>query len=165
MSLMSPNLRARPSSGGLALALMLIGGAVIAVFTGLALGLGAYVLVAPVAALLPAVLLLVRPELCLIAVTGLTLLVAGLLKYFFGLGYFQWLLSGLGVMLLLIALVRTMFSAARVKCSPSGIEGLLLVWWLMLVFSSLANLVPILDWFVGVRIYLPFVGVFAYIAF
>jgi hypothetical protein len=165
MSLMSPNLRARPSSGGLALALMLIGGAVIAVFTGLALGLGAYVLVAPVAALLPAVFLLVRPEICLIAVTGLTLLVAGLLKYFFGLGQFQWLLSGLGVMLLLMALVRTMFSGARVKTSPSGIEGLMFVWWLVLFFSSLANLVPILGWFVGIRIYLPFVGVFAYIAF
>lgn len=146
-------------------ALVLFGVILIAVFAGLALGSGTYMLAAPIAALLPAALLVLRPDLCVIAVAGLTLLVAGNLKFFFGLGQFQWLLSGLGITLLLIALIRSLFGRDRLKSVPTGIEVLLLFWWLVLISASIANLVPVLDWFVGVRIYLPFVGVFAYIAY
>ena len=39
------------------------------------------------------------------------------------------------------------------------------LWWAILVFSSAANRLPMLDWFVGMRIYLPVFGVFAYIAY
>jgi type IV secretory pathway TrbD component len=150
---------------GVAVALTLFGIVLIAVFTGLALGSGAYLFAAPVAALLPAALLLLRPDICLIVVAGLVLMVAGILKFFLGLGQFQWLVSALGITLLFVALTKTVFSRERVKASATGIELSLALWWALIVFASLANFVPVNEWVVGIRIYLPFLGVFAYIAY
>ncbi len=137
----------------------------IAVLTGLAVGMGAYLLAVPLIILLPAAFLLRRPDICLSAMAGLTLLIAGILKYFLGLGQFQWVVSALGVTLLTIALTGILFSRGRNTSSLTSIEIVLALWWIVLTFASLVNLVPVLDWFVGIRIYLPFLGVFAYIAY
>ena len=109
--------------------------------------------------------LMMRPDVCLVFFTGLTLLVTGSLRYFLGLSQFQWALSGLGVTLLGYALVKRLFSARNQKTVTSGFEIAMLLWWAVLLFSSAANALPPLDWIVGIRIYLPVFGIFAYLAY
>lgn len=146
--------------------MLVFGALLIAVFAGLTIGTGQYILAAPIALILPAALLLARPDLCLIAMAGLTLLVGGSLRYFVGLGQLQWVVSCLGLALLFIAVIRTLFVARQGRRTPPSSIGLLfMLWWISLVFASLVNMVPMLDWFVGIRIFLPFLGVFAYIAY
>lgn len=144
---------------------LVIGALLIAVFAGLAIAMGLYILAAPIALILPGALLLARPDLCLIGVAGLTLLVGGSLRYFAGLGQFQWIVSCLGVVLLFIAFIRVFFAARREPRLASSIGLLFALWWVSLLFASLVNMVPVLDWFVGIRIFLPFLGVFAYVAY
>lgn len=159
--------RVSSSVSGISLAgvMLVLGALLIAVFAGMAIGLGQYILAAPFALILPAALLLARPDLCLVAMAGLTLLVAGSLRYFAGLGQLQWVVSCLGVALLVIALIRTLFVVQQRRRVPSSISLLFMLWWVSLVFASLVNMLPVLDWFVGIRIFLPFLGVFAYIAY
>ncbi len=145
--------------------LLVAGALFLGVFGALAIAVGQYMLAAPIALLLPAVLLLTRPDICLIAIAGLTLLVGGSLRYFVGLGQLQWVVSCLGAALLVFAFVRMLFVIRRERRQFSSIGWLFAFWWALLVFASLANLLPVPDWFVGVRIYLPFLGVFAYIAY
>lgn len=135
------------------------------IFIGASVGAGAYMFAAPLALLLPAIFLIRNPHVGLIFLTGMTLLVAGTFKYFFALNQFQWALSALGVSLLGYALIVRFFSAAEHKCLPVRIEVLVVLWWLSLLFSSAANTLPVLDWFVGLRIYLPVFGIFAYLAY
>ncbi|QPF75101.1 hypothetical protein G8A07_20735 [Roseateles sp. DAIF2] len=147
-------------------ALLIVGILLIAVLTGLALGLGIYVLAIPVVVALPAAFLFMRPDICLVAVAGLTLVISGLLKSFLGIGQLQWLISALGATLLLISLAKVFFSRrGDLGGEAGGIAILLVLWWVIIVFASVANLVPVLDWFVGIRIFLPFLGVFAYVAY
>lgn len=137
----------------------------VAVLAGLALASGAYILVAALVLIVPAVYFLMRPDICLVFFAGLTLLVAGTLKYFLGLGQFQWVLSALGAALFGYSLVRALFSRSGKRAPPTGIEQTMTLWWTTLLFSSLANALSPLDWLVGLRIYLPFFGIFAYLAY
>lgn len=132
---------------------------------GVALGSGAYMAVAPLALALPAIYLLSRPDVCLVFFAGLTLLVAGSLKYFLGLGQFQWALSALGAALLTYSLITRLFSKAGRKVPTTGVESIMLMWWAGLLFASAANALPALDWLVGLRIYLPVFGIFSYLAY
>lgn len=138
---------------------------VMAVLTGAAIGIGAYMGVAALMALLPAIYLLIRPDLALVFIAGLTLLVAGTFKYFLGLGQLQWALSVLGVALLCHSLIRQFFSSTTFRTPSDGISQAMLVWWAGLIFTSAANLLPAMDWLVGLRIYLPAFGIFAYLAY
>lgn len=135
------------------------------VLGGIAISLELYVFGAVVISIIPAIYLLTRPELALVFFAVLTLLVSGTLKYFFNLGQFQWMLSALGVLLLAYALVNKLFSKSNTYIPASGIELMLLLWWAGLIFSSLTNVIPVLDWLVGLRIYLPVFGIFAYVAY
>lgn len=137
----------------------------ISLIAGLAIGTGAYLAVAPLALLVPAAYLLFRPDVCLVFFAGLTLLVAGTLKYFLGLGQFQWALSALGAALLAYSLVGKVFSKSYTLDRSTGIEQAMLIWWIALLFASAANTLPVLDWFVGLRIYLPVFGIFAYLSY
>lgn len=137
----------------------------ISLIAGLAIGTGAYIAVAPLALLVPAIYLLFRPDICLVFFAGLTLLVAGTLKYFLGLGQFQWALSALGAALLAYSLVGKVFSKSDMFERSTGIEQAMIIWWITLIFASAANALPMLDWFVGLRIYLPVFGIFAYLAY
>jgi hypothetical protein len=145
--------------------LILMSGLLLAVVTGLTLGFGLYTVVAPLVLILPAIYLLMRPDISLVFFTGLTLVIAGSLKYFFDLGQFQWALSALGIALLGYALVNTIFSNHVFRITTSGLSPLALLWWGTLIFSSAANSLPMLDWLVGLRIYLPVFGIFAYLAY
>lgn len=138
---------------------------IMAVLVGAAVGAGLYIQVAPLVLILPIVYLLMKPDICLIFFAGLTLLVAGSLKYFFGLGQFQWVLSLLGVALLGYSFVRKMSVKALSRVPPDGIAQLMLLWWTSLIFASMTNIQPWLDWLVGLRIYLPVFGIFAYLAY
>lgn len=137
----------------------------IAILTGAAAGTGAYLVLAPLVLVLPAIYLLMRPDIGLVLFAGLTLLLAGSLKYFLGLGQFQWALSALGIALLAFALVRHLFSTKHSPVPATGIEHSMLLWWAGLIFASAANAVASLDWLVGLRIYLPVFGIYAYLAY
>lgn len=137
----------------------------IAIFVGALTGMGMYSVVAPLALIVPVVYFLVRPDISLVFLVAMTLIAAGSLRYFFGLGQFQWGLSVLGTVLLGYALIGRLFSAKGAKSSAEGLSLLMLLWWIILIYSSAVNAVPALDWLVGIRIYLPVVGVFAFIAF
>lgn len=149
----------QPTSS-LVLATMLL-----ATSAGIALGSGAYPLVAPLVLVLPAIYLLMRPDVSLVFLAGMTLVVAGTLKYFLGMGQFQWALSALGAALLASALARKLFSTSRDRLPADGMGQAMLLWWGVLLFSSVANALPALDWLVGLRIYLPVFGIFAYLAY
>ncbi|TVT78559.1 MAG: hypothetical protein FHP92_01525 [Denitromonas halophila] len=144
---------------------MLVATIAAALLSGLGLGAGFYLIAAPFFLVPLGVYLLLRPDLCLVFFSGLTLLVAGSLKYFFGLGQFQWALSALGAALLGYAVIRTAFVKHSERVASTGIEQAMLLWWLCLLFSSVANGTPVLDWLVGLRIYLPVFGIFAYLAY
>jgi hypothetical protein len=138
----------------------------IAAVIGMSLGAGFYPVAAALVAALPAFFLLMRPAVCLVAMAGFTLVIAGTLKFFFGLSQFQWAISALGMMLLLVAFVKIAFGkAAAIQPAASGIGVLFVLWWMVIIVASLGNMPPMLDWIVGIRIYLPFLGVFAYIAY
>lgn len=137
----------------------------LAVVVGISVGVGLYILVASLVLALPAIYLLMRPDISLVFLAGLTLLVAGSLKYFFGLGQFQWALSALGVALLAYSLVGKMFSKTTERIPADGITQAMLLWWAGLIFASGANALSGLDWLVGLRIYLPVFGIFAYLAY
>jgi hypothetical protein len=137
----------------------------LATVSGVVIGVGAYTATAALALLPLGIYLMMRPDLSLISFTGLTLLIAGSLKYFFGLGQFQWALSALGAALLVYSLVNVLFSASDKRTPASGIEQAMLLWWVGLLFATAVNAVPALDWFVGLRIYLPFFGIFLYLGF
>lgn len=132
---------------------------------GLLIGAGLYLAIAPVFLIIPAIYLLKNPHIGLIAFAGLTLVVAGSLKYFLGLGQFQWAISGLGIALLGYTALQRAFTKPHDRQAGAGFLGLMGIWWAILIFSSAANGLPMLDWLVGVRIYLPVFGVFAYIAY
>lgn len=136
-----------------------------ALLVGALVGLGGYFFVAPFALLVPGALLLSRPGLCLTVYAILALLVAGVAQYFFGFGKLQWALSALGLALLAYSVAGKMFSDNDSKDSGAGLVGLLLSWWGLICFSSLANYISTAEWFVGVRTYLPAVGVFACVAY
>ncbi len=113
-----------------------------------------------------AVFLIVKPAYAIAAMAGLTLAIAGSLKYFAGLGQFQWAISALGVLLLLVVIVRVSFGRDVMSGGMDfGVGFSILMWWMIIVVSSIGNGVPLLDWVVGIRNYLPFLGVFAYIAY
>ena len=150
---------------GLALAAILPVILAMAVLTGSAVAAGAYILVALMALIIAATYLLMRPDICLVFFAGLTLMVAGTLKYFLGLGQFQWALSALGAALLGYSLVRTLFARPGKRAPATGIEQAMALWWTTLLFSSLANGVHTLDWLVGLRVYLPVFGIFAYLTY
>lgn len=145
--------------------LILIFGLLFATTMGIALGLELYTVVAPIAVLLPAIYLLMRPDISLVFLTGLTLVISGSLKYFFNLGQFQWALSILGIALLCYAFINTTFSNRVDRTATTGMSLLAFFWWGTLIFSSAANSLPMLDWLVGLRIYLPVFGIFAYLAY
>lgn len=136
----------------------------IAVVGGLGIGLGFYMAVAPLILAGPAIYLLKNPSIGLVAFAGLTLLVTGTLKFFWGLGQFQWALSMLGLALLGYAALQRAFQTNQTRMAADGFFLPMALWWAVLIFSSAANNLPMLDWFVGVRIYLPVFGVFAYMA-
>lgn len=153
------------SSNLLGLLLLIVVMLVFSIFIGMGVGAGQLIIVAPFVMLFPAIYLLMRPELCLIFFAGLTLLVSGSLKYFFGLGQFQWALSALGIALLGYALVSGVFKTSAEKIPFNGFVPLWLIWWAGLFFASAANQLGPLDYLVGIRVYLPVFGVFAYIAY
>lgn len=153
------------SSNLLGLLLLIVVMLVFSIFIGMGVGAGQLIIVAPFVMLLPAIYLLMRPDLCLIFFAGLTLLVSGSLKYFFGLGQFQWALSALGIALLGYALVSGVFKTSDEKIPFNGFVPLWLIWWAGLFFASAANQLGPLDYLVGIRVYLPVFGVFAYIAY
>lgn len=137
-----------------------------ALLSGVAIATDMYVVVVPIAAAVPAIYMLMRPAFCLVSFAGLTLILAGTLKFFLGLGQFQWVLSALGAALLVYSLVSSKFSPIRTApLSASGIDQAIILWWVVLVFSSVSNAVPFFDWLVGLRTYLPVLGVFAYLAY
>lgn len=113
-----------------------------------------------------AVLLLMWPGYAIVAMAGLTLAVAGSLQYFAGLGQFQWAISVLGLLLLIVALAKITFGVSSpMRQFDIDIGMIALLWWAVIAVASLGSMIPMLDWLVGVRIYLPFFGVFAYIAY
>lgn len=138
---------------------------VVAAAAGVGIGFGFYLAIAPLVLLVPAFYLVKYPQMGLVAFAGLTLLVAGSLKYFFGLGQFQWVISGLGMALLAYTALQRAYASPSITSSDTGLLAWMGLWWLILIFSSAANSLPILDWLVGVRIYLPVFGIFAYIAY
>jgi hypothetical protein len=155
-----------PAGSWLAGGLTLTGILFISAFIGLSLGAGFYPVAAALVAAMPAFFLLMRPGICLVAMAGFTLVIAGSLKFFLGLGQFQWAISALGMMLLLVALVKTSFGTTTIRRQVgSGIGIIFMLWWMVIIVASLGNMPPMLDWVVGIRIYLPFLGVFAYIAY
>lgn len=137
----------------------------LAVLIGIGVGADIYMVAAPLALVFPAVYLLMRPAISLLFFTGLTLAIAGTLKYFFGLGQFQWGLSILGAALLGYALLHKMFSHENKRTPSDWLAPPILLWWAVLLFSTAANALPAMDWLVGLRIYLPVFGVFAYLAY
>lgn len=140
---------------------------ILALLVGIGVGIGFYLLVAFIILLVPAVFLVMRPDIGLVLFAALTLLIAGTLKYFFGLGQFQWVLSVLGAALLGYSLVQKLLpGTAAVRVPPAdGITQAMLLWWVVILFASAANTVPPLDWLVGLRIYLPAFGIFTYLAY
>lgn len=137
----------------------------VAMLFGILIGSGAYIFVAALVLLVPSVLVLKRPDLSLALLAASTLLIAGSLKYFFGLGQFQWVLSGLGLLLLGYTGLQRAFVSSNTQSSSAGFLAWMGLWWAILIFSSAANELPMLDWLVGIRVYLPVLGVFAYIAY
>lgn len=134
-------------------------------FVGIGAGAGQLLLIAPFVLLLPTIYLLVRPDLCLIFFAVLSLLVAGSLKYFFGLGQFQWALSALGLVLLAYSIIYLLFNRSAEYVPNDGLVPFWILWWVVLFFSSAANGLSGLDYLVGIRAYLPVFGVFAYVAY
>ncbi len=140
---------------------------ILALLVGIGVGIGFYILVALIILLVPAIFLVMRPDIGLVLFAALTLLIAGTLKYFFGLGQFQWVLSVLGAALLGYSLVQKLLPGATALYVPpaDGITQAMLLWWIVVLFASAANALPPLDWLVGFRIYLPAFGIFTYLAF
>lgn len=164
-SLRAPRRTGSRRSYSIAMVLVLIGMCFLAFLVGAGISLKAYLYIAPLILIVPTVFLLMRPDLCLWLLAGLILVVAGGLKYFLGLGQFQWAVSGLGLALLTYSVVRQAFSREEERSSTGGIAIVMILWWIILLFSSAANTLPFSDWLVGLRIYLPIFGVFVYIAY
>jgi hypothetical protein len=139
--------------------------ALLAASAGIGIGLGQYLLVAAMLFAIPTVQLLKNQQLVLFAFAGLTLLITGTLKFFWELSQFQWILSVLGVILLSYVALKRTFETATQKTDFFGDLTAIGLWWIIVIFSSTANGLPALNWLVGLRIYLPAFGVFAYIAY
>lgn len=137
----------------------------VAILMGAGIGVGAYIYAAPLALLIPATYLLFRPAISVVIYVTFSLLVAGSLKYFFGLNIIQWVLSVIGLMILSYSLIKIIFTVSTVHIPANGISQLMLLWWIVIIFTSVANLVSFSEWIVGLRIYLPVFGIFAYLAY
>lgn len=160
-------LRAHASTDSRVSEWVVFSGAVIfSLAVGISLAAGLYLLIGVVVAGLLLLAVFVRPDYAMLAMAGSVLIVAGSLQYFAGVGQFQWVVSILGVLLFVVALVRISFDVSKsAREIDYGIALLLVLWWGALVFSSAGNLLSVSDWVVGIRIFLPFLGVFLYIAY
>ncbi|MFT7723277.1 MAG: hypothetical protein QM788_10665 [Roseateles sp.] len=133
---------------------------VLAVVGGLAAALGAILPIAMLSALLIGVAVIVSPRLHIVLATLVALVVTGVLEFFASFGQANWL-SSLIVGSMLITVVARI-AGGRAANEPLGsLMPLVVVYLLTLGFSSVVNQISFAQAMVGVRGYVPYIGVAA----
>lgn len=138
----------------------------LAVFFGLLSSTGSVFYVGLLFGLVAAVALVFFPALLFTGAFWFSLLIGGLAEFYMGIGQANWLASGLTSLMIVSAVFYAMGrqqhrerqTAGR---SGTGLGGLVLVFVAILVMASALNGISFIQWVVGLRNYLPFMGVFA----
>lgn len=86
------------------------------------------------------------------------MVVCGLLEFYFFIGQANWLASGLCLILLIISCMNLLVGQPRIKANDS-IYPIVVLFLSGVVIGGAFNLLTPLQWVVGLRTYLPFIGV------
>lgn len=139
----------------------IVGGAAILAFVaGLLSAFGAVLPAAMLAALLIGVAVIASPRLHIYLAMIVALVVTGILEFFASFGQANWLSSLIAGSMLLTAFAKCM-SPQKNGASVSGLVVLILMYLVVLAFASILNGVPIPQAIVGIRNYVPYLGVAA----
>lgn len=133
---------------------------VLGIAGGLAAALGAVLPVAMLSALLIGVAVIASPRLHIVLATLVALVVTGVLEFFASFGQANWL-SSLIVGSMLITVAARIAGGKAAKEPISSLVPLVVLYLLTLLFSSIVNKIPFAQAMVGVRNYLPYIGVAA----
>jgi hypothetical protein len=150
---------ARNRSSGAGLGIMAVA-IVLAVVGGLAAALGAVLPVAMLSALIIGVAVIASPRLHIVLATLVALVVTGVLEFFASFGQANWLSSLIvGSMLITVA---ARIAGGKTANEPIGsLMPLVVLYLLTLCFSSVVNQIPFAQATVGIRSYVPYIGVAA----
>ncbi len=133
---------------------------VLGIAGGLAAALGAVLPVAMLSALLIGVAVIASPRLHIVLATFVALVVTGVLEFFASFGQANWL-SSLIVGSMLITVAARIAGGKAAKEPISSLVPLVVLYLLTLLFSSVVNQIPFVQAMVGVRSYVPYIGVAA----
>jgi hypothetical protein len=131
--------------------------AIFSCIAGLALTVGGVYVAIFIFAIVVSIPFLRRVDWVLYALFALTYVIAGVAQSFFEFSQLQWLSSLFSMYLIFRGGLLSKNNSDQFKIGFIGLA--FLIFLLVLVFSSIVNFIPALQWFVGVRTYLPYWGV------
>lgn len=157
-----PAIHRIPFKGILELGLVLA----LAVFFGLVSSTGSVFYVGLLFGLVASVALVFFPGLMFTGAFWFALLLGGLAEFYLGIGQANWLASGLTSLMLVsaafYAMGRQQHRDRRLSGrSGTGLGPLILAFTVILCVAGALNGISFIQWVVGLRNYLPFMGVFA----
>lgn len=148
--------RASPTPG--APVLILIAAVVLAVIGGLAAALGAVLLVGVIAAVAVGIGVMIFPKLHLLFGMIFALVVTGILEFFFYFGQANWLSSVL-VASMIVPVAMRVVGATDQRHGITAFGAVLAAYVAALLASSAINQISVIQLVVGLRNYLPYIGV------
>jgi hypothetical protein len=128
---------------------------------GLAASTGSVIVVGAFGGLGMAIFLAFAPSQLFAATLFFSMVIAGLAEFYFGIGQANWIPSLLALALFPAALFfRGRQSKARMNSALPGVGWLIAGYVTVLISSSLINTNSLIQILVGIRNYIPFIGVF-----
>jgi hypothetical protein len=141
--------------------MLVVGGAIFALLAGLAATTGQVLLVGVLAAAILGAALITNPKIHVIFAMAFAMVATGVLEFFFFFGQANWLSSLLvGGGILSGVLHSAVPSRRYAQSAHVSLFSVLLTAYLLLLFcSSAINQIPVAQAIVGVRSYVPYIGV------
>ena len=134
---------------------------VISLIGGLLATMGSVRLIGGFVGLFLAIFLLFSPTLLFRLVLVFSLAISGIAEFYFGIGQANWVASILAFSLLAAAFISSSKQSSQsVTLATKSVGWLVAAYVIVLMLSSLLNMNSIMQFLVGVRNYVPFIGVF-----
>ncbi|MFG6417036.1 hypothetical protein ACG02S_24375 [Roseateles sp. DC23W] len=130
----------------------------LAVIGGLAAAVGAVLIVGVIAAVAVGIGIMLFPKLHILFGMIFALVITGVLEFFFYFGQANWLSSVIVASMMLPALLR-LLGMSQERDGVSAFAAILVAYIVGLLASSVINRIPVPQVIVGVRNYLPYIGV------
>lgn len=130
------------------------------ILMGLVISSSSNILVLLFVGLLLGLALLTQPVLLLWILATVSLIIDGLLQFTLDFTQAQWVSSIVGFMLIIASIIKVATNKQKTITPSLRISYFLAFFIIINVFSSILNLVPVPQAIVGIRTYVPFLGVF-----